>query len=252
MTPETTLWWVHQLTAVALCLQSLEDLQIWRNPDCRRVWSWEVLGGEYSSGQRWFLGLSLSDRNFPWLLRIKALAAVGTLAGPNPILIGLLFSTTLLVGLRWRGNFNGGSDQMTLVLLGALLLASGGPQLHYPAVLYLAVQATLSYFVAGLVKARQGAWWSGQALTRYLTAEIYPVPGRVQRLARSPGLMRVASWSVLIFELAFPLCLLAPQACAVFLVIGLGFHLANAWAFGLNRFFWTWAATYPALYYCSS
>jgi hypothetical protein len=33
------------------------------------------------------------------------------------------------------------------------------------------------------------------------------------------------------------------------LVVGaLGFHCINAYALGLNRFFWAWLAAYPALW----
>jgi len=33
------------------------------------------------------------------------------------------------------------------------------------------------------------------------------------------------------------------------LAIGAAFHLANAFAFGLNRFLWAWLAAYPALWF---
>ena len=41
-------------------------------------------------------------------------------------------------------------------------------------------------------------------------------------------------------------------ANALLFGVALGFHLANVYAFGLNRFLFAWLAAYPALYYCSS
>jgi hypothetical protein len=52
---------------------------------------------------------------------------------------------------------------------------------------------------------------------------------------------------VILFELAFPLTLLSQEALIAGLVIAAVFHLANAALFGLNRFFWTWLAVYPAI-----
>jgi hypothetical protein len=55
------------------------------------------------------------------------------------------------------------------------------------------------------------------------------------------------SWAVMLFELAFPLTLVSQASLAAGLTVAALFHLANACLFGLNRFFWTWVATYPAI-----
>jgi hypothetical protein len=39
--------------------------------------------------------------------------------------------------------------------------------------------------------------------------------------------------------------------CVAIVAVALAFHIANVYVFGLNRFVWAWAATYPALYFCS-
>jgi hypothetical protein len=49
------------------------------------------------------------------------------------------------------------------------------------------------------------------------------------------------------FEVLFPLALLHPLALYAGLVIAATFHLANAFLFGLNRFFWIWICAYPSL-----
>ena len=36
-------------------------------------------------------------------------------------------------------------------------------------------------------------------------------------------------------------------ALSTLLAVAATFHLANACLFGLNRFFWTWLAVYPAI-----
>lgn len=51
----------------------------------------------------------------------------------------------------------------------------------------------------------------------------------------------------MLFELAFPLALATRPTLVAALALAALFHLANACLFGLNRFFWTWLAVYPAL-----
>jgi hypothetical protein len=70
--------------------------------------------------------------------------------------------------------------------------------------------------------------------------------------AKSPQLMFVMSWSVIVFELLFPLSLLNHYALIVALLIAAMFHLANACLFGLNRFFWIWPAAYPIILWFQS
>jgi hypothetical protein len=55
------------------------------------------------------------------------------------------------------------------------------------------------------------------------------------------------SWAVMLFEIAFPLTLISQPTLMVGLALAAVFHLANACLFGLNRFFWTWLAVYPAI-----
>src|SRR3989304_154443 len=60
------------------------------------------------------------------------------------------------------------------------------------------------------------------------------------------------TYSVITFELMFPLVLVVPPRIALlFLSVGALFHLANAFAMGLNCFLWAFVATYPAVLYTS-
>jgi hypothetical protein len=62
---------------------------------------------------------------------------------------------------------------------------------------------------------------------------------------------RLGSWSVLCFECGFPVALLVPSVTLPWLAVGLLFHVANAYIFGLNRFVFAWLAAYPSLLYFS-
>jgi hypothetical protein len=114
---------------------------------------------------------------------------------------------------------------------------------------YVAAQLVLSYFVAGSVKLRQGAWRDGSALSALLGARQYaPSPSRALRVASGP-VAPLASRALVLFECAFPLALCGRPYCLVLMAIGAAFHVVNARVLGLNRFLWAWLAAYPALWF---
>jgi hypothetical protein len=112
---------------------------------------------------------------------------------------------------------------------------------------YLGAQLTLSYFISGWVKIVNPDWRAGIALQQVFRFSAYPVSEGLRRWADRPQVLRIMSWAVMLFELAFPLTLVSQASLAAGLTVAALFHLANACLFGLNRFFWTWVATYPAI-----
>jgi Vitamin K-dependent gamma-carboxylase len=160
-----------------------------------------------------------------------------------------LVGLSLLVLQRFDGPYNGGSDRMGLLALCCLCATHFMPNERWREIVlgYLAVQLVLSYFLSGWVKVVNPDWRSGRALREVFQFSAYPVSEDLRRLAERPRLLRVASWAVIGFELAFPLALVSQTALILALATAALFHLANACLFGLNRFFWTWLAVYPAI-----
>jgi hypothetical protein len=187
------------MLAFALTLQSLELLTLW--PRLRKIWRF--------------------SRAFQAMLWLRLAASLLLFFTAPQALIWFLLLTTIYTAMRFGGTLNGGSDYMTVVVLSSKLVPWGE--------VYLAVQLTLSYFVAGLVKVRQKEWRDGSALTT-LT-----------------GLPAWMARPVLLWECTFPVVWLNHNLCLIYLAIGLVFHLVNARVLGLNRFFWIWLAAYPSL-----
>jgi len=163
-------------------------------------------------------------------------------------LVGLAL-LSLLILQRFQGPYNGGSDRMGLLALWCLMLARLMPTPALQEVFfgYLGAQLILSYVMSGGVKVINPDWRSGRALAHVFRFSAYPVSEDLRAWAKRPRVLLAMSWAVMLFELAFPLTLLSRESLIVGLVIAATFHLANACLFGLNRFFWTWLATYPAL-----
>ena len=179
-------------------------------------------------------------------LCLLVIAGVGQ---PWPLVGLALLSLATLA--RFQGPYNGGSDRMGLLALWCLALSQLMPTQAWREVVfgYLGVQLTLSYFISGWVKIVNPDWRSGRALRQVFRFSAYPVSERLRRWAERPRLLRAMSWAVMLFEIAFPLTLVSQGSLAAGLAVAAAFHLANACLFGLNRFFWTWLATYPAIFW---
>ncbi|MCB0344922.1 MAG: HTTM domain-containing protein [Bdellovibrionales bacterium] len=248
---------VERLIALAVLVQAGELLILRNSVSNEGVWSWEVLRREFeifSKPTQRLLSAVLAYPNFVFLLLVQFGSALVTLFISHPALILLMLVCHVLVCLRWRGVFNGGSDYMTTVVLAALLIAQlfqGNELVEKGCLIYIAIQTISSFFIAGVVKIGRNNWRTGAALRGFLRSSVYQNPAALDKLVNRSQLLIYASWTVIIFELLFPLSLLNQTVCLAFISLALLFHLANVYMFGLNRFLYAWGAAYPALYYCS-
>lgn len=186
---------------------------------------------------------------------IRAGLAILLMLGLQPLLVeAALLVTAIILIRRFQGPYNGGSDTMTLLVLLCLGLSHIAPNRYWQEVAlgYLAIQLTLSYFQSGWVKVVNPEWRSGRALQQVFALSAYPVSDNARLWAGRPQVLRAMSWSVMVFELLFPLALLNQTLLIVALGIAALFHLANALLFGLNRFFWIWPAAFPVIIWFQS
>ena len=195
-----------------------------------------------------------------WLQRLQIFVILALLSDQVPdswaaLFFTIIFMTSCLSSLRFRGAFNGGSDAMTLILLSTLCARawlSGTADATSACLYYIAVQSGLSYAISGIAKIREAGWRSGATLKRYLGEPYYDVPTIVSQLTSPRGVCLVLSWSLIAFELGAVMLPWTPFLVAPWLLLGAAFHLANFLAFGLNRFALIWVATYPALWWALS
>lgn len=255
---ETALLFVARVIGVALLLQTVELWQLRAVAAEDGVWRWSIVRRDFDvfpGVVRAVCDRVLSQRGFTGLLLARGLCAATLMMQPTFVPTLFLLLSTLLISLRWRGSFNGGSDFMSLIVLSALSIATFDPQrtvLTRAALWYVAIHACNSYFLAGLVKLRTPNWRSGRALPGFLATTVYGRSPVAHVLVSHRWLSITASWFVIGLECAFPLALLRPDACLVLTALAFGFHLVNVYVFGLNRFLFVWAATYPALLWCSA
>jgi hypothetical protein len=241
----------------SLLLQTLEYLRV---QSMDRVAIWPILQQEIPARPAWIktcLNKLFQPRPYTAWLCVRLALSMALMLGHIGLIGALLhFLMAVLLLLRWRGAFNGGSDFMTLVAISGLLLAHvvGGltnAPLGWQAGLgYICLQTVSSYFVSGWVKLLRPEWRSGRAMTLFLDTGVYgPLPEK--SLFRNTSLAKIGSWSFTLWEGCFPIALLDLRLAWVFCFIAAIFHLMVFAFFGLNRFFWAWIATFPAVLYCS-
>ncbi len=240
----------------SLLLQSAEYLRVQR---IDRVGDWRIQRAEVPNAWvRQWLDFTYKPTLYSILLWLRGTLALALMLGHAGLGSAVvLFVMALLILLRWRGAFNGGSDFMTLVGLTGLLLAhvlglfTDPAEAWRIALWYVTVQSLSSYFVSGWVKLMRPEWRSGQALTVFLDNGVYG-PLSAQSIYRWPHVAKLCSWSFILWEGLFPLALLDVRLAALFCAIATVFHFLVFWFFGLNRFFWAWLSTFPAILYCAS
>lgn len=255
------------LIALASLLQSTELLALRETTSDHGIWRWKTLRQDFSFFPEPMIrvfDLLLGYSGFGgvlwtrWFLSTAVLALSLASVEVPFVLLALLLITTVLVLLRWRGTFNGGSDFMTLVVLLALTAAQFDPdseKLRRGALWYIAIQTCASYFISGVIKLRKKNWRTGKAVPGFLASSFYETPRLVKRaLTDTPAgwlFSLLFSWATMIFECMFPLSLLNPLACGSAVAGAILFHLSVFFLFGLNRFLFAWMSAYPALYFCS-
>jgi hypothetical protein len=155
--------------------------------------------------------------------------------------------------LRSRRQIGGsGAEQLTfiaLVTFGLVIIAGGSEGARRLGDTFIAAQVVLAYFASGIAKAVSPIWREGRAMTGILSTEGYGFAGFARLLEVHPALDQLLCWSVIGWEIAFPLVLVVPKPLLIaFLAVGALFHLACAVAMGLNRFVWAFCGCYPAVW----
>jgi uncharacterized membrane protein YphA (DoxX/SURF4 family) len=265
------MWWWNKdlmeltllLVLIRVILNGTEALARSREYATAGLFSWPLKRARYS----WLAHGMLADvidaglrhPRYLYLVTMQMLCAAALLlpvARPAaaPLLLFIL-AVELFSPIRNGGYGMEGSDQMHLILLFAINIyfAVSDPFARTAVVWFIALQSMLAYFTSGVVKLRTRPWKAGDAIRLVLSTENYGCRRMAQWLNHLPNLSKWMCWGVVAFECLFPLVVLAgPRVTLPLLICGAGFHLMIAGTMGLNGFFWSFVATYPAIYKFSS
>jgi hypothetical protein len=170
-------------------------------------------------------------------------------------LLALLLAAQIYHNQRFATIF-AASDHLFLVCLCALLFGSipgASRGLQVGCLAFIAFQALLAYVVAAKHKLAKPHWRDGSRLTQVFQESAFRFPPLGRFFGGRPVAARIATWSIIVLHLSFPLSLVLPTP--VFWLIlagGVLFHGTLAFTAGLHGFFWSFLSTYPALYFFHS
>ena len=254
--PEFALMLSLDLCAVSVIVRTLELLDRRSAFAPRGCLAWQLSAELSAVSPRWLSPL-FGGGGVRAVLIARLAAACGilvpglTVSVPCVVIVAV---TSLLMNFRMPLGQDG-SDQMNVViLLPACIALMCNDQLAKSAALFfIAAQASLAYSTSGIAKLISRVWRSGDALPQVLSTSAYG-NARASRVLRTrPAVASVACWSVMLFETFFPLCVLAgPGGMLCVLAAGVVFHASCAAVMGLNCFFWSFVATYPAIVFTST
>src|SRR3989304_7505661 len=254
---------VECLAAVGVIISSAEFLSNREIFDDTNFMGWRVAQLHHPILRNEPLGkfLTLVNKNtlVHLLIVARILAAVALFfASYQQHLLRFIFDATIafsLMALMVRATYGrDGADKMTLIIFVAISisLVSGSKLATKACLFFIAGQACLSYFATGVAKAISQRWRKGKALIDIMSTSLWGNQNIAKMLVTRKWLALLITYSVITFELMFPLVLVVPPRIALlFLSVGALFHLANAFAMGLNCFLWAFVATYPAVLYTS-
>ncbi len=250
---------IARFIGFSLFLQTIEFFKIKESFFNHGVWRWNEIRVELfylPNILKKALDFIMSPVHFLEMMKIRLAFSFLLIIFPSWPLFQIIFCFTLfsisfLLTIRFRGSFNGGSDYLSLIILLCLSVGFLHPTLAKGALWYIALQVMSSYFLAGLVKIKQQKWRDGSAIYGFISSPSYQAPIQLIHLTHNQSTAKILSFALIFFELSFPLVLTHPSLTVLYLTAGIIFHFVNFIMFGLNRFFFVWCASYPALYYCS-
>ena len=258
MTLHGALMGTAHILALTLIFQAVELSICSGQKSFFKIWSFKNLRQDLERGlplPNALLPFIFSANAFRVILAVQVLAALASFLFPFFSVFLVLFLTHLLICIRFRGTFNGGSDMMIFVVLTGVLivLASASENFQKLGLIYIAIHTLYSYFKAGFAKIIQADWRSGRALPAFLDRSLLPDAKKIARgLQGQSAVCFILCWSVLIFELAAIALPLFPGFVGAYFTLILLFHFGIYLSFGLNRFFWAWLCAWPAVFYSIS
>ncbi len=192
------------------------------------------------------------DSLFYTLMNLRLIVIFFAFFYLNPWSFFFVLMTSIILNLRFRGVFNGGSDYLSFMLQWVCLIGLSFPEAKITkiALLYLAVQVLYSYFIAGYIKITKPNWRKGSALPALLHNSLSTWGQKFSKfLEQNILISQIVTYVFLAFEIGFPIIVWKSDLAAFFFGFGFVFHLFNFIFLGLNRFSHIWSISYLAVWY---
>lgn len=261
---EVTVNWVYSTTKfllfIGLIISTLEICTINKYFSYKSILSWRIISTEYPFKKLLdsnFLNFFMERKAFYIINVFKLFSLLTLLIIKLPyffeiILLCFLLFSNFLLNLRSPYGLDG-SDQMTSIVLLSLFIMKISNETFSQTIciFFIAFQSCLSYFTSGFAKLISKEWRSGDAIFYILSTRTYSNKRVSNFLKGKRTLNLLISWSTILIEVLFPICLINIKTTMLFLIFGLMFHISIAIIMGLNCFVFAFISTYPSIFYCA-
>jgi len=196
-----------------------------------------------------FLPFFRSSLNALWLLICVVIIVATIYAGRRWLSILVFIISLNYISLCYMAMNNG--DKLLNFFVFALIfvderaLKGHVVQMVNNAVLILLkVNLCVVYFLNGYGKIMQKTWWDGSFMAKVWQLDYYVNPSLVPQWFSNPVVCFITAWSVMLFELTFPLGIWHKRLKKWFIPIGLLFHIFIAVFLSLPDFGLTMMVAY--------
>ena len=172
---------------------------------------------------------------------------------PTSVPLVILTLSTFLMLIR-SPQGNDGSDQMATIILVAITLSElvGTQVSRSLGLFFIAAQASLAYGVSGFLKVPQLGWRNGSYVKEILSTSSFGNKVLLAFVEKHQLAAKALGLSIGLGDCVLCLgALLPPPLTAVIFCFGFVLHLGIAAILGLNTFFWSFVATFPATMWVS-
>jgi hypothetical protein len=247
--------WCSRIAGVAIALSSLEELSVLREFGHRG--RYDLPDVAIGDSPRTVQSLNTGVEAFVAVIGVRLLFGLAlVVAAEHKVWLTVSWLVVAASGfvVRWRHKYGGedGGDQMLTIMSTtfAVCLTVGylSSVVRAAGLYFVGAQACLAHTASGLAKLSGRDWRTGSAIRGILSTRTYGMRSLGSVTQKFPFVSLLLCWITIVFETAFLAAPVLPRIALLMLLLVAGlFHLSVAYAMGLNGFFWSFVATYPAI-----
>ena len=141
------------------------------------------------------------------------------------------------------------SDNLEIIILIGLIISNFVDQKL--GIQFISLNTLILYFFTGYNKLFSLEWRSGTAIFEVMNTETFGNSKIAKILYQFKFISIILSWSAILLQISFPLCLINKTACLIYLSLGIIFHFKTMFIMKLHSFFWVFMASYPCVLWTS-
>lgn len=249
------------ITAFGIIVSTMEELYKFEFYTNSGLMSWEI-GKLRSKFINKFASINivsklLEDENYYYITILKLISSISLIIfvcfSMNLVFpLGLISICLIIKNIRNQYGLSGAHHMRIIIIIPSFLasLYSFSEASTNIVIIFISIQLTLSYFIAGYSKLWGEKWRNGTAVEEILSTDYYGDRTLGRFFYSHKMTSKIVTWSVIFLELLFPILLFNffPNA-ECFLIIYLFFHILNGVFMGLNDFIFAFGGAYPAIFY---